>query len=118
MSPERARVLIAEDRKLIRDEIKKDLEKSGHQVLIEAGSVEEAMMKIKEAKEKGINVAVLDGSLPADPEDGPQIAAALRKEIPGIRIVALSGMDTDWGDLNLSKPDDVWTVGEHVRNLT
>lgn len=118
MSLENARVFIAEDSEEIRDLVKKSLEKSGHQVLIEAASFEEAMEKIKEAKDKGINVAVLDGSLPDDSSHGPKIAEDLRLVIPEIKIVSFSGKEVFWGDLNLHKPEDVSRVGECVRNLT
>lgn len=118
MSPENARVFIAEDNKAVRFFVKKSLEETGHQVLVEVASFEEAMNKIAGAKEMGINVAVLDGSLPDDSSHGPQIAEALRQAIPGIRIVALSGEEVNWGDKNLHKPEDVFSVGERVRELT
>ena len=118
MSPENARVFLAEDNEAVRFFAKKSLEETGHQVLIEVSSFEKAMVKIKEAKERGINVAILDGSLPDNSSHGPKIAEALRQAIPGIRIVALSGEEVNWGDKNLHKPEDVSRVGECVRNLT
>jgi len=118
MLPENARVFLAEDNEAVRFFVKKSLEETGHQVLVEAVSFEEAMEKIREAKEKRINVAVLDGSLPDNSSHGPKIAEALRQAIPDIRIVALSGEEVNWGDKNLHKPEDVSRVGEYVRNLT
>lgn len=105
--PKEAKVFIAEDNKMWRGIIKRRLSSSGHTIVLEAGSLEEALENVNLAREREVNVGVLDGSLNEDilTEDGLRIAHALRKEVPGIKIVSLSGRPADWGDVNLKKED-------------
>lgn len=105
--PEKAVIFLAEDNASLRESLKSWLERCGHTVPLKAGSLVEALEKVKEAKAAGVNVAIIDGSLegPDSPGDGPKVAAALRQEIPDIKIVSFSGAakPVDWGDYNPGK---------------
>lgn len=105
--PEKAKIFVAEDEQTIRRLLRTMLTQRGHRVVLEAGSLAEALENIKKAKEMGVSVAVIDGSLTGQnsPGDGPKIAEALRKEVPGIKIVSFSGEPVSWGDYNVYKPD-------------
>ncbi len=91
MSPDRARIFIAEDSEAWRDIEKEVLTQDGHEIVVEAKTVSEAISLIPKAVELGVNVGIVDGRIPSDPLDGQRVAAALRKAIPGIKIVGISG---------------------------
>lgn len=76
---------------------------NGHEVMLEAGSFEEALENVKKAKELGVNIAILDGDLGTGYQDGQKIAELLKKEMPGIKIISFSGLPADWGDVNPDK---------------
>lgn len=101
-----AKIFLAEDDDDMMDLERRIITRGGHAVEVEATSLKEALAKIPAAKEKGVNVAVLDGCLSKGfwQADGEIIAEALRKEIPGIKIISCSGMPGQkWGDVNLEK---------------
>jgi len=117
--PKGAKVFLAEDHDLIRKQEKELLTELGHTVEIEATSLEEALAFVKLAKERGIEVAVLDGCLTKTgpwKADGKVIAEALKREIPSIKIISCSGILQDWGDVNLVK-DDAVKLGEIIDKL-
>ena len=102
--PKEAKIFIAEDNVSYRDALKDLLDYCGHTVVLEAGSISEALEKTKEAKGLGVNIAILDGDLGSgDVYDGPKIAKILRKEIPGIKIISFSAKPAGWGDVNPGK---------------
>lgn len=105
MSPKEARLFIAEDYDPIRKTLERFLSEEGHVVVVSAATAEEALARIAEAAENGVNVAVLDGSIPKDPSDGERIAKALREAIPGIRIIAIPSLPANWGDAYVGKAD-------------
>lgn len=116
--PEKAKVFIAEDDKTWRKFVKDSLVKSNHTVVIEAEDVEQALGAVPLAVELRVNVAVLDGSIPNDMYDGEIIAAALRKVIPGIKVVGVSGRGVTGADVNIWKGDFYKTnLGQIVKDL-
>ena len=122
MAPEQAKVFLAEDDIGLRGTIKGLVNKAGHEVVGEAGTLNGAVAAIEELKVLGVNVAVLDGNLTEEDfsgDDGAQIATALRKEIPGIRIVSLSAQAQTYGDAHVSKGDfkAVVNLGKTINNL-
>lgn len=120
MSPERAKVFIAEDDVYTREDLKDFLRKRGHEVVLEAGTFEDAMASIEEAKEKGVNVALVDGSLalrpPRQPEHGLKITEALREAIPGIKVVSISSDYVSYTDTHVG-PFAWHRIGEIVDEL-
>ena len=124
MSPENANVFLAEDYPQLREIAKELIEDASHTVVIEVGSLEEALKNIDigRAKEKGVNVAVVDGNLSENDisgSDGRQIAEALRKEIPDITVISFSGQNQDYGDVHVDKNDYEQTskLGEIITRL-
>lgn len=83
------RIFLADDDDRFRPQIKAALEAAGHQVVIEARNGQEARARIKDAKELGVEVAVLDCRMP-NIEDGPEIAGALNQFIPELLVVSIS----------------------------
>lgn len=108
-----ARVFLVEDETYIREVLRGFLEAGGHEVVVETGDFDEALSLAKETRDRGINLAVLDGSLrPHSPRDGEEIAATLRREMPEIKIIGLSALQVIFGDTNLQKPV---TLGEFLQ---
>jgi len=116
--PKEAKVFLAEDHDRIRKMEKMLLADQGHTVEIEATSLEEALARVKLAKKKGINVAVLDGSLSKESwkADGKIIAEALRKKVPSIKIVSCSFFSQTWGDVNLTK-ENLEIIAQNISGL-
>ncbi|OGD65555.1 hypothetical protein A3F08_02695 [Candidatus Berkelbacteria bacterium RIFCSPHIGHO2_12_FULL_36_9] len=118
--PERARVFVAEDNSEWQKIIRRQLTRAGHDIVLEASSFDEAMEMVELAQKEGINVAVLDGSLDSSQSsmrcDGRIIAEALRKQVPGIKIIGLSGFIAKWADVDLGKMD-AYMLGETITNL-
>lgn len=108
MSPEYAKIFLAEDDKIEVVNTRWFLkEKGGHEVVLEAKSLEEALDMVPKLLEKGVNIAVVDGNLSPekhDGEDGAKVAEAIRKQAPGVKIIAYSGGNYDYGDVYVSKP--------------
>jgi CheY-like chemotaxis protein len=122
--PEQAKIFLVEDDPDLREVERAWIEGKGHEVVLEASSLKEALEKVSRAKEKRglikkerVNVAVLDGNLGTGPTDGPQIAEALREAIPEIKIVSFSGEPVEWGDVNPRKPDDISKLGKVIAEL-
>ena len=103
--PKNAKVFMVDDFEPNRSVVRRFLEDAGHVVKVEASAVDEALGKIEEVKKEGVNVAVLDNSLGSG-GNGSTIAAALREEIPSIKIVSFSALeDLKWADVPVVKPD-------------
>lgn len=104
---DKAVILLVDDRDDLRELIKLNLEDLGQTVALEAGSLEEGLSIVTKAKEIGVNVAILDGSLNylGDTEDGHKIADALRAVIPKITVISfsMSPKPLTWGDYNVDK---------------
>ena len=105
--------LIEDDKALIGVE-KRFIQEGGHEIILLACSRQEALDKISQAKELGVNVAVIDGNLGTGPNDGPEVARTLKEAITGIKIISFSGDTVDWGDFNPKKPSDISNLGETV----
>lgn len=105
---EHARIFYAEDSSMVRRSLKRLLEDLGHQVVIEAETLEDALANIKTARDLGVRVAIVDGNLsPHDLScnDGRVLSAALKEAIPNIFIIANSGtgVDPGYGDVVADK---------------
>ena len=111
---EKAKVFLAEDDQDLIMLEKIWIEKSGHEVILMASSLAEALENIEKAKEEGVNVAVIDGDLGTGPNDGFRVTKALREAIPGIGVVSFSVNELEWGDFNPRKPKEVTNLGEIV----
>lgn len=103
MSPEAAKVFIAEDDEVWRGIEKRCLTSEGHEVVVEAKTAAEAISLIPQAVKLGVNVGVVDESIPSDPSDGQRVAQALREAIPNIKIVGVSGGKVAGTDVMMDK---------------
>ena len=106
MSPERARVFLVEDSGSDLVNARFLIEHGGHEVIVEARSLSEALSLVPRLQEMEINVAVLDGNLSegkSDGEEGKTVAEEIRALDAGIKIVCFSGNEYDWGDAFVGK---------------
>ena len=113
----KAKVFLADDEQNLRDVVRRFVELAGHEVVLEASSLEEALENIKQAVGKGVNVAVIDGNLGTGQGDGPEIARVLRMAIPEIGIISFSGDLVDWGHFNLRKPREISKLGKTIEKI-
>lgn len=111
---EKGKVFLVEDNEDLRGIERLWIEDSGHEVVLIARTRQEALDKIEQAKGKGVNIAVVDGSLGTGPNDGLQVAKALKEAIPGIVIISFSGEKVTWGHFNPMKPEDITKLGEII----
>ena len=86
-----ATVLVVEDNEAVRELVHVALEGTGLRVLV-AGSAAEAL---EAAVRRWIDVLVADVILPD--ATGPALAAALREDSPGLRVVYVSGWHDEPG---------------------
>ena len=113
---EKPRVVIIEDYASTRKVLRRTLEPY-FEILREISSAEEALKIIPELKEiQPSPVVILDGSIP-NSGDGERVAAALRADIPGIRILGLSAEDPAYGDINIIKPGRLAEIREAIQAL-
>jgi len=119
MSPEKAKVFIAEDDEDYQKYARKILEGAGHTVVATATTLPEALKIVAKLEELGINVAAIDGNLRPNSVggyDGQTILKAIKEQAPNVKTVGISslkipGADANAGKLHMDK------LGEIVRNL-
>jgi CheY-like chemotaxis protein len=118
--PKNAKIFLVDDNNNLREKLKYFLSQNGHQIVLEANSLENALKKAKEVMEKSVDIAIVDGCLALDGnsgEDGKQVAKALREESPTIKIIGFSSHKTDFGDVNLRKCSSLEELEKAIRNL-
>lgn len=119
MSPENAKVFVAEDEKDWQELIVEILEDAGHEVTLTASSLDEALAATQKLREKQVQVAIVDGNLSrisSRGNDGQAIIAAIRENAPEVKIVGMSGLSLEGVDLNLGKMN-ARELGEKVNKL-
>ncbi len=122
MSPENANVFLVEDDKSFRGYARRFIEGAGHKIVVEVDTFQGALEAISSVKALGVNVAVVDGNLTEEDfsgDDGSRIAAVLREEIPGIKIISFSGNKQSYGDIHVSKCniEEVKNLGKSITTL-
>lgn len=101
MSPEKARVFVAEDDPDHQDTIRERLERDGHSVVLSARTRNEALSAVNKLKELKVQVATIDGNLSPWEEsgqDGKDLIAAIRKVAPDVVTIDMSlsgGLNAD-----------------------
>lgn len=119
MSPEKARIFVAEDDSDWQEIISSKLRRAGHQVVARASSLPEALSAVKTLLNLNVDVAVLDGNLNEhdhDGRDGQSVLRAIREHAPHIRVVGMSGASFRGADVDLGK-DNVDEIGDVVNKL-
>lgn len=103
------RILLVEDSQDLRETLEAWLSRDGHEVVAQAGNMEDALRCISTAPELGVTVGVLDGNLTEGDiscNDGRNIAEKLRAAVPGIKIVSCSSSsNADYRDVMVDKRD-------------
>jgi CheY-like chemotaxis protein len=79
------KILIIDDERDVRDSVAKVLERSGYEVRVADGGTE----GIEAYQKHGADVVITDIIMPET--NGVDVIAALRKESPSVRIIAISG---------------------------
>src|SRR5579859_6726249 len=88
MSPERRRVVIADDDVLLREGLAAVLEQSGFEVVARAGSADELLQAVGESEP---DLAIVDIRMPPRGElDGLEAAQTIRETHPTVAILVLS----------------------------
>lgn len=119
MCPENAKVFVVEDYAIRLRAIKQFLEKGGHEVVLTASSLDEALDAVPKLNELGIQVATVDGNLTLlddSGDDGRMVVHAIRDMAPEIKIVGHSSNDIGGVDANVRK-GDVGRLAEVINKL-
>ena len=97
-----ARIFHVEDGLRYAEELRSRLALQGHEVVLHAATVSEALALVPDALVKRrVNVAILDRDLPDG--SGAHVAAAIRASGLPVPIIANSGYETTFGDYNVVK---------------
>lgn len=102
------KLFLVEDAPEFMNLLKIMLGEEGHKVLFTAATRQQALDMVEAVKKADVKVAILDGGLGTSSysgEDGFLVAQALRKEMPGIRVISFSLDNMTWGDKNVKKPE-------------
>lgn len=116
---EKAKVFVAEDDPSVQQIIKTILSRGGHEVILQAQTLSEALGSIKQLEELGIQVAIIDGNLtPGDTSgsDGHQLATAIKQLTPHVKTVGMSALQVHGVDIDLGKMR-IFELDTTVNNL-
>lgn len=105
-----AKIFLIDDDARIRRFMRISLREEGHEISLEAATRKEAIEKIATAKELGVDIAIVDGSMGTSAyigEDGKEVSSAIKANAPEITVISFSGQQQNWGHHNLLKPDDL-----------
>lgn len=116
MAPECANIFYAEDYEVAAEYDKEFLEGSGHHIVSQASSVQEAKQQIATLKKGDIQVAIVDGNLgtSSDNSDGETIAKLLHKKDPNIIIGHSKDNPITGANINVSKKVGLAPLAEAV----
>ena len=102
-----ARIIIVDDFEQNRNNLMTALQMWGHKVVGVASTREAAIVEAKLAKEKGAEVAIVDGNLKSGAsgaEDGRAVSAKLQEYAPDVYIIAYTLQEDDkYGHCSVSK---------------
>ena len=119
MSPEKARVFIAEDNKESALLMQLTLRDAGHSVVLKASTLGEAERAVDQFRALGIQVALLDGNISSatvDGADGARLAQLIRSQTPEVKTVGIGSGRVEGVDVNVGK-SNYWELGQVVSDL-
>lgn len=119
MSPEKAKVFVAEDNPFWQEIIEKYLTEAGHTVVAKATTRDQALSMVNQLKKLGVDVATIDGNLnkyESEGYDGQAVLMAIRDKAPNVKTVGMSGNNVIGTDVDLGK-DNAWNLGNVVKDL-
>lgn len=120
MSPERAKVAIVDDDQTWHGHYENALSRAGHQVVIKTKSLLEGIAAIPQIISLEVDVALVDGRIPGDSQDGTNFTIALREAAPHIKVIDVSnsGRAVKGADARMGKMDfDRKGFGELITKL-
>ena len=103
-----ARIIVIDDNDAVRSTMRRALEPTGHQVL--EASDGEAGMKL--LAETGADLVITDIFMPG--QDGIVTLRRIRKEFPGVRVIAVSGGDAT-GRIDLRRDAELQGAARTLR---
>src|SRR5437667_1731195 len=103
-----ARIIVIDDNDAVRSTMRRALEPTGHQVL--EASDGEAGMKL--LAETGADLVITDIFMPR--QDGIVTLRRIKKEFPGVRVIAVSGGDST-GRIDLRKDAELLGAARTLR---
>jgi two-component system chemotaxis response regulator CheY len=80
-----ARILVVDDEQIVRNLVRKTLERVGHEV----AEAEDGEVALEASREHPVDLVVADLFMPV--MDGLQLIVQLREECPNTKVVAISG---------------------------
>lgn len=119
MSPERAKVFVAEDDKSWQELIKEILVDEGHEVVSLATNLQDALAAIERLEELDVQVAIIDGNLTnydTSGHDGQTVLKAIRETASKVKTIGLSGNNVHGVDKDLGKVNAV-DLGKTVTDI-
>ncbi len=122
---ERERIILIEDSRFVREGLRRWFEFDGHQIIGEAGSLEEAQVLVDNG---GFSVAIVDGGFPEKTGSGKvsrgagsAVSALIRqrreKKGERITIISFSLGDVSFGDHNPGKVASPGELSKIIRNF-
>lgn len=118
---EGARVGIFEDNENWQEIVPGMVTRRGHEVVLQAQTLEDAEAAIERLPANGLDVAVVDGNL--DPnvssgEDGARITRLLHEKFEGITVIGRSGSkEVEGADHQLGKGGDLSNLPQIIAEL-
>lgn len=115
--PPKARIFHLDDRKTNRTGLAELLKYSGHEVVLDAGSLPEGLAAVERFRDLKINVAVLDGDLHGNPEGGRTVLRKIREVAPDVKTVGLSSDPFPETDYDAGRYGDIAKLGDIITLL-
>lgn len=122
---DKAKIFYAEDDESLRKINVLLLEDEGHQVVLQADNLKQAMEAIENGRlrELGVNIAIVDGNLTRGDcscSDGFTVSKEIRGTGLPIKIIAFSGSlkdDAAYGDVYVDKGDRIQVLFDAISSL-
>lgn len=93
-------VLVVEDDPLAQRVLVRVLEKAGHSVVAASDGVE--AIELFDAHQTSVDIALIDMDLPK--RSGREVRASIRRIVPSLPVILMSGLQTDDAEVQLRKP--------------
>jgi DNA-binding NtrC family response regulator len=121
MAPVEANIFFVENEEECLVEATELLENEGHHVVETASTLEEALARIPDLDKKGVNVALVDGSLRENrsgTSDGELVTQEIKKQHPEIKVIGYAGLEeicnADVNCLKIKGPEELIEVVTNI----
>jgi len=119
MAPLEARIAVFEDDPSLRRILKKYLEDDGHKVVLQAGTMQEALGVIPTLGKCSVQVAVIDGNLregDGSGRDGAMLNELIKQQFPEIKTIGWSGGEVKGVDFAFGK-SEYGEIGKKINEI-